>query len=158
MLHKEEAFMKSNIEMLERRRMRFLELYLIGFAAFIILSVTRFFFRLGGLNSQPIGTAVLFGLIISLLFLAISAVGYLTLGRKIKDDPSLKEALNDEMIQSLELRSWKAAYCGAVATTIFFAVAWFFYPVCDPVMIALTSVISGAGAYQATFYFKYRFL
>jgi hypothetical protein len=148
--------MKSDIETLEKRRMRFLELYLIGFAAFVILSVTRFFFRLSGLNSQPVGTAVLFGLIICLLFLSISVIGHLTLERKIKDDPGLKEALYDELIQSLELRSWKAAYCGAVATTIFFAVAWFFYPVCDPVMIALTSVINGAGAYQATFYFKYR--
>ncbi|MGB2897023.1 MAG: hypothetical protein WBB65_12755 [Anaerolineales bacterium] len=148
--------MKPDIEMLDKKRMQYLELYLIGFAAFIILSVTRFFFRLGGLNSHPIGTAVLIGLMISLLLLAISTLGSTLLGIKIKGNPDLKEALYNELIQSIEVHSWKAAYCGAVATTIFFAAAWFFYPVCDPVMVALTSIITGAGAYQATFYFKYR--
>lgn len=148
--------MKSDIEMLDKKRMQYLELYLIGFTAFIILSITRFFFRLGGLNSHPIGTAVLIGLMISLLLLSISTLGSMLLGRKIKDNPDLKEALNNELIQSIEVRSWKAAYCGAVAATTFFAAAWFFYPVCDPVMVALTSIITGAGAYQATFYFQYR--
>ncbi len=148
--------MNSDIEMLDKRRMRYLELYLIGSGAFIILSVARFFFRLGGLNSRPIGAVVLIGLILSLLLLALSALGSLLLGRKIKNNPKLEEALNNELIQSIEVRSWRAAYCGSVAVTTFFAAAWFFYPVCDPVMVALTSIITGAGAYQATFYFKYR--
>jgi drug/metabolite transporter (DMT)-like permease len=148
--------MNSDIEMLDKKRMRYLEWYLIGLVPFMILSVTRFFFRLGGLNSRPIGQAVFIGLILSLLLLAISTIGSAILGRTIRKEPSLKDALHNELVQSLEVQSWKAAYLGAVGTTIFFAAAWFFYPISDPVLVALTSIIAGAGAYQATFYFKYR--
>ncbi len=148
--------MNVDIESLDRRRMRYLEWYLIGFVPFLILSIARFFFRQGGLNDKPIGTAVLIGLLLSLLVIAVSTVRTVLLGRLINDSPDLKEALNNEMIQALEAGSWKAAYLGAVAVTVFFAVAWFFYPISDPVLVALTSIITGAGAYQANFYFRYR--
>jgi hypothetical protein len=148
--------MTSDIEMLDKKRMRYLELYLIGFVPFLILSLTRFFFRLKGLNSQPIGKAVLVGLITSLLLLSISTIRSSLLGKTIKEDPSIKDAMYNELIRSLEVQSWKSAYFGAISTTIFFAAAWFFYPISDPVLVALTSIIAGAGAYQATFYFKYR--
>jgi len=150
--------MKSDIENLDKRRMRYLEWHLIGSVLFLILSLTRFFFRLEGLNSQPIGKAVFVGLLLSLLILAVSTIGSALLGRAIRDTGTLSEALNDELIQALEIQSWKAAYLGSIAATIFFAAAWFFYPISDPVLVVLTSVIAGAGAYQATFYFKYRSL
>jgi hypothetical protein len=148
--------MNSNIEVLDKQRMRYLKLYLIGFVVFLTLSITRFFFRLGDLNAQPVGKAVLIGLLLSLLLLVISTIGSSTLERAIKDNPSLQDALNNELVQSLEVQSWKSAYLGAIATTIFFALAWFVYPISDPVLVALTSIIAGAGAYKATFYFRYR--
>ncbi len=150
--------MNSEIERLDRRRMRYLEWYLMGCIVFIILSVTRYFFRLGDLNASPVGKAVLYGLILSLLVLAASALASVRLGRKINQDPALKEALNNELVQALDVQSWKAAFFGAVGTTLFFALSWFFYPVCDPVMTALTAIIVGLGSYQGTFYFKYRSL
>ena len=146
----------SQIESLDRRRMRLLEWYLISCLVFLLLMVVRFFFRAGGLNSQPIGMAVLAGLIVTLLFLAGSAIGQALLARRISSDPSLEAALNNELIQSLEIQSWRAAYFATAGTTLFFAIVSFIYPVYDPVMIALTAIITGFGAYQATFYFKYR--
>jgi hypothetical protein len=148
----------TKIETLDRKRMRYLEWYLIGFGVFLALSITRFFFRGGGLNSQPIGTAVFIGLLVSLADVAVSTLGLALLGREIKADPSLRDALYNELVQSLETLSWKAAYISAIGTTSFFAAVSFFYPVCDPVLVALTSIIAGAGAYQAMFYFKYRSL
>ena len=148
--------MSSEVELLDKKRMRYLEWYLVGFLLFVILSVTRFFFRQGGLNSQPVGKAVFVGLMLSLLILIFSALGSAKLGRKMKEDPSLKEALDNELVQSLEVQSWKAAFWGAIGANLFFTLTWFFYPVCDPVMVVLTSFIAGIGAYQATFYFKYR--
>lgn len=148
--------MNPEIESLDKQRMRYLELTLIGIAAVLILSVIRFFFRLRDLNAQPIGIAVLIGLILSFLLMAFSAIGSARIGRKINKDPALKEALYNELVQSIEVKSWRAAFLGAVATTAFFALTYFFYPVCDPVMVALTSIIAGLGAYQGTFYFEYR--
>lgn len=150
--------MNSEIERLDQQRMRYLEWYLIGSIVFIILSVTRYFLRLGDLNASPVGQAVLYGLILSLLVLAVSALASTRLGRKINQDPALKEALNNELVQALDVQSWKAAFFGAIGTTMFFALSWFFYPVCDPVMVALTAIVVGLGSYQGTFYFKYRSL
>jgi hypothetical protein len=150
--------MLSQIESLDRRRMRLLEWYLVSFLLFLFLTLARFFFRAEGLNSQPIGIAVLAGLIATLLLQAGSALGAALLARRIRSDPSLEAALNNELIQSLETQSWRAAYFGAAGATLFFAIVSFFYPICDPVMIALTTIITGLGAYQATFYFKYRSL
>jgi uncharacterized membrane protein len=148
--------MKSEIENLDKKRLRNLELYIIGVAFFMLLSITRFFFRLGGLNSRPIGKAVLLGLILSLILIALGTVRSAILWRTIKDEPHLMEAMNDEWVQALEVRSWKAAFIAAVGTTFFFAIASSFYPVTDPVLTALTAGIAGAGAHQATFYFAYR--
>ena len=148
--------MESEIENLDKKRLRNLELYITGVAVFVLLSITRFFFRGAGLNSQPIGKVVLIGLILSLILIALGTMRSAILWRMIKDEPHLMEAMNDEWVQALEVRSWKAAFLGAVGTTFFFAIASSFYPVCDPVLTALTSGIAGAGAHQATFYFAYR--
>ena len=148
--------MSSSVERLDQRRMRLLEWYLVSFVVFLLLMLARFFFRAEGLNSQPIGIAVLAGLIVTAVVQAGSAVGQAWLARRIRREPSLEAALNNELIQSLETQSWRAAYFGAAGATVFFAIVSFFYPVCDPVMIALTTIITGFGAYQGTFYFKYR--
>ena len=148
--------MNSEIEVLDKKRMSYLEWFLVGFGVFLILSITRFFFRLGGLNSQPVGYAVLVGLILGLAVMAFSTYKSAILARKIKDDPGLEEALYNELVQSLEVQSWKAAYIGAIGTTVFFALVGSFYPICDLVLVALTSIFAGAGANRATFYFKYR--
>ena len=148
--------MDSEIERLEKKRMRYLELNLVGFFIFLILSLVRFFFRAGDLNATPIGKVVLVGMILGVLILGGSALGSAMLGRRFKSDPYLKEALFNELVQMVELESWKAAYIGATASTVFFAIACFLYPIYDPVLVALNSIITGAGAYQLTFYLKYR--
>jgi len=148
--------MLTDVEHLDRRRIKLLEWYLISFVVFLILILVRFFFRAEGLNSQPIGIAVLSGLILTTLIQAGSALSQALLARRIRSDPGLEAALNNELVQSLETQSWRAAYFAATGTVLFFAVVSFFYPICDPVMIALTAIITGFGGYQATFYFKYR--
>lgn len=148
--------MNSEIERIDSQRMRYLAWFLMGSIAFIPLTLVRFFFRLDGLNDQPIGVLVLSMLILTLLVLCYSAYRTMLLARQIRRDPRLEAALNNEFVRALDAQSWKTAYFGAAGTAVFFAVVGFFYPVCDPMMTALTSIVTGAGAYQATFYFKYR--
>lgn len=148
--------MESEIERLDRMRMRYLEWYLIGIIIFLILFLLRYFFRLRGLNAQPIGIAVLAGLFLCVGLIAFSTYKSAILARVIKGDPLLEEALYNEMVQSLETQSWKAAFIGSIAATSFFAVIEFIYPICDLVLVALTSMIVGFGVNRATFYFKYR--
>jgi len=150
--------MSSEIEIWEKRRMRSLEWLLVGFVVFMILSIIRFFFRASGLNSKPIGWVVLAGMILSVLILALGSLGLAKMNSRFKQDPALKEALMNELVAYIELKSWKAAYIGAIATTMFFAVTCFFYPVYDPVLISLTAIVAGAGSYFLTFYINYKSL
>ena len=148
--------MNTDIEFLDQQRMKYLKWYLIGFVIFMVLMLTRHFFRLDGLNSKPIGTAVLIGLFATLLTQVICLIKSALLVRDIHQDPRLEAALNNELVKSLETQSWIAAYIGSAGMTLFFAITWSFYPICDPVTISLTSIVAGAGASRAYFYFKYK--
>ena len=148
--------MNTDIEYLDQQRMKFLKWYLVGFGIFMILMLTRHFFRLSGLNSQPIGNVVLTGLFLTLLLQVICVIQSALLERNIHQVPHLEAALNNELVKSLTTQSWVAAYVGTSAMTLFFAITWSLYPICDPVTISLTSIIAGAGASRAYFYFKYK--
>jgi hypothetical protein len=150
--------MTSDIEFLDHRRMTFLKWYLIGFGLSMLLMLTRYFFRLGGLNSQPIGMAVLIGVVVTLLLQVICLIGSAFLERDIHQDPHLEAALHNELVKSLMTQSWLAAYIGSAGMTLFFAITWSFYPICDPVTISLTAITAGAGASRAYFYFRYKML
>ena len=148
--------MKTDIEFLDQERMKFLKWYLVSFAIFMFLMLTRHFFRLGELNSQPIGIAVLIGLILTLLLQVFCLTRSALLEREIRHNPRLEAALNNELVNALMTQSWIAAYIGASGMTLFFALTWFVYPICDPVTICLVSIAAGAGASRGYFYFKYK--
>jgi len=146
----------TDIESFDRMQLRNLRAYLLFFSHFVILMLVRFFFRASGLNETPIGIAVLIGLIVSAIGQAMFVLLQARTAVKINKDPHLKAAFSSELLQHLEAQAWKGAYVGAAGTVLFFAVVSSFYPVCDPLMIALTTIAVGAGAQRATFYFKYR--
>jgi hypothetical protein len=148
--------MNSDIEFLDQKRMTFLKWYLIGFGISMLLMLTRHFFRMDGLNSQPIGIAVLIGVVVTLLLQAICLVRSALLERDIHQDPRLEAALHNELVKSLITQSWMAAYVGSAGMTLFFAITSSFYPICDPLTISLTSIVAGAGASRAYFYFRYK--
>jgi hypothetical protein len=144
--------MADEIEVMEARGRSYLKGYLIAFYIFMFLWIVRFFFRESGLNYEPIGYLVLAGLIIMVLIQAFF-MGRLALWKKkVRGDSRLNAALNNELIKLYELRSWKIAFLSAVGSTFFFAVVSFFYPICDLVLVALTSLIVGGGAHMTAFY------
>jgi hypothetical protein len=150
--------MLTEIERLDRKRLRILGVYVTSFASFVILSLIRFFFRAYGLNQQPIGVVVLIGLGITLVVMVACVTRQAFLAARTNKDPKLKAAFASEMLLHLDAQAWRAAYIGTAVTVLFFAIASSFYPVCDPLMIALTSIIVGAGVQRAAFFFKYRSL
>jgi hypothetical protein len=99
---------------------------------------------------------VLVGAVLTLFLQAICLVQSALLERDIHQEPHLEAALNNELVKSITTQSWVAAYIGTSAMTLFFAITSSFYPICDPVTISLTSIVAGAGASRAYFYFKYK--
>jgi hypothetical protein len=148
--------MDNEIESIDRKRRSFLRGYLVAFAVFVILMIIRFFFRAADLNREPVGIAVLVGLVIAVAVQAIYMMGLAFLQRRIRKDPSLREALDNELVRLCELRSWKTAFFASIGTAFFFALVAFFYPICDLMLVALMATVVGAGAYRAAFYFIYR--
>ena len=148
--------MENKIEILDQSRMKYLEGYLISFSICLVLILTRHFFRLDDLNAKPIGGVVLLGLILTVLLQAYFVARSASLERDIRQNPGLEAALNNELVKSMMTESWVAAYIGTSAMTVFFAISGFFYPVCDPVTIALASIAAGAGANRGYFYFRYK--
>ena len=123
--------MDMNIEALDKKRIKLLELHLVGFFLFLVFSTTRFFFRSGDLNSMAIGNAVLAGAILGVLIISFSTLRLGMLHNQIKTNPALKEALYNELVRTIACESWRAAYIGAAASTVFFAIVCFFYPIYD---------------------------
>jgi len=148
--------MTTDIEYFDQKRMMYLKWYLICFTTSFVLLLTRHFFRLSGLNSQPIGIAVLVGAVIGVVGQAIFIIGLSLIKRDISRDPHLETALNNELVRTLYAQSWVAAYAATSITTLFFAISTSFYPICDAVSISLTSIMAGAGASQAYFYIRYK--
>ena len=97
--------MVSDIEVLDQKRMTFLKWYLVGFGLCMLLMLTRHFFRRAGLNSQPIGIAVLIGAIVGLLLQVVFLVRSALLEKDIRQDPRLEAALNNELVKSLMTQS-----------------------------------------------------
>jgi len=148
--------METEIERLDRLRLRYLGAYLSFSGVALVLFLVRFFFYAYGLNGSPAGMAVLIGLFVTVPASGLCVLGQGLLWARIRKDPRLKEALDDELLRAIEAQAWKAAYVGSAATVLFFAIASSMVHVCDGVTIALTTILVGAIAQRAAFYVKYR--
>ena len=93
--------MEKDIEFLDQRRMTYLKWYLIGFTIFLVLMLTRHFFRIDGLNMELIGYIVLTGIILALVVIVISLILSAFLERDIHQDPRLHAALNNELVDKI---------------------------------------------------------
>lgn len=143
-------------ERLETQRMLYLRGYIIAVIAFMVLWITRFFFRAGEVNSEPIGIVVLIGLIITAIVYSYYMLRLAVLNSQIAKDPEISAALNNEMYQLYSLRAWKPAFIASTGSTLFFALVAFVYPVFDLMFVALTAIIIGACAYLTSLYTMYR--
>jgi hypothetical protein len=150
--------MNFDTETMERRRLRLLEGYLLGLLGFLAFIIVRSVERSLNANAPPLGGVVLAGMVLSLLLCASCVVAYAVLASRIRRDPDLAEALDNELVRSYFSRSWVVAFIATAVTALVFALASSFSPVFrDPLMIALTSIIVGLTAHHVTFYLKVRF-
>lgn len=148
--------MNKDIENIDQMRMLYLKWHIVGFVIFMVLMLVRHFFRLSGLNEQLVGKIVLAGLIMSVIIQAVFVLLSALLENEIRTDPHLKNSLHNELVQSINLQAWIAAYIGAAGITVLFAITGFFYPLCDPMTISLSAITMGAGAQRIYFYTRYK--
>lgn len=150
--------MGSDIESMERRRLRLLEGYLFGLVLFLALLIARSIERAVVLHPPPLGGPVLAGMTLALLLCVSCVVAYAILASKIRRDPELAEALDNELVRAYFTGSWMVAFVAAAVTALIFAILAAYSPVFrDPLMIAFTTIIVGLTAHHISFYCKVRF-
>jgi hypothetical protein len=150
--------MGSEIEGLERRRLRLLEGYLIGQVAFLALMVSRSVERATIPDPPPLGGLVLTGMVLSVLLCVCCVLAYAVLASRFRRDPELAEALDNELVRAYFTQSWMVAFIAAAAAVLIFAILAAYSPVFrDPLTIAFTTILVGLTAHWVAFYCKVRF-
>jgi hypothetical protein len=144
--------MTADIESIDRKGRRILQVYLIGAALFFASWLTRFILREIGVLIGGLSLALAVLLLAGAGVLVYSFVGMLGIRKKILSDPALKETLNDELVRFNSMKAFRYGFFAMMAGLVFFAVFNFIFPVKDFFAAILTLFFVGAWGYMFAFY------
>lgn len=147
-----ENLVTIQIEIFDEKRKQYRGGGLIGSVVFFIFWIGYVILMLSGQTMDILRTILLAILILSILLQAYFAVRSISLEWKIKKDPILQEALNNELIQYHELQAWRASFFSMVAFIILAAITSIFVRIHDPMLIFLTILVIGFGTHNAAVY------
>jgi hypothetical protein len=143
--------MSNQIEKLESERRKNTKGLFLVQSLFLLFWLLRFFLRSSGILYEPmrsIGIAVLIAALIAQVYYVIK-LAYIA--KKMKSDPELFSALNNELVQLNELKSWKTAFFSTVGCLLFLGLISFIFPIEDLIFVILTAILTGSGAYNLAF-------
>lgn len=144
--------MTTKIEQLDRKRTAYRRGYVIWLIVFVIAWVTRSILKLFEIEIDILETVLLIILVLSVAIQAYYAVKENLLKREIKNDPFLEGALNNELVRLNELKAWRAAFFTVIVYTILVAILSLFITINDLMMIFITALLIGFGAYNLAAY------
>jgi hypothetical protein len=148
--------MTTKIELFDQKRQINRRGFLIWSGIFFISWFIRSSLKLLEVQNDPVYIVLLIVLLASIFFQAMYAFKDRKLSAEMKDDPLLKEAMNDELIQLNELRAWKAAFFALIGFIIFSAILSLLIPINDLMIIFLTALLVGFGTRNMTVFFLNR--
>ena len=148
--------MTSKIELLDKKRKSYRKGYVIGFFIFLITWLVR-----SAIKTLYVGvTSLQDGLLAVLILVALVQAYYVRKETRLKDefrnDKFIAEALNDELVQLNELKAWRMAFFSLIGYIVLIAVLSFFVAFNDLMMLLITAIMIGFGAYNTTVYFLNR--
>jgi hypothetical protein len=148
--------MTDSIEDLDRKRRRYLLIYLLSFGVFFLTFTLRFILKNAGvaLGASDWILGITFGL--SLPFQAYGAWGLNSVRRQVKRDPEKYAALYDELVKYQEMKAWKFGFIGMAACLAVFCVASIFATIKDIPSLMFISLWAGFGGYHLSFYLMNR--
>lgn len=144
--------MTTQIEMFDQKRKHYRGGGLIGSAVFLLFWIGYVILRLSGQSLDLLRTILLTMLVISVVFQSYFGFRAISLERKIKKDPSLNEALNNELVQHQELKAWRASFFSVIGFIILAGIVSIFVKIYDPMLIFLTALLIGFGTHNAVVY------
>lgn len=141
--------------MLDQKRKNYRKGYVIGFFVFLIIWITRSAMRT--LDYGDYLQDVLLGFLILTALVQAYFVGKeARLKDEFRNDKFISEALNDELVQLNELKAWRTAFFALIGYITLIAVLSFFVVFNDLMMLLITAILIGLGAYNTAVYFLNR--
>lgn len=144
--------MTTKIEELDQKRKKnrlgFLIWSITFFTAWFIRSALKIF----EVDNDLFYILLMIVLLLSIAFQVLFAIKDRKVNTNIKNDPLLKEALNDELVQLNSLKAWKIAFFATIGFVVFSAILWLLIDINDMMLIFLTTLLVGFGAYNISVY------
>lgn len=144
--------MTTQIEIYDQKRKLYRGGGLIGAVIFFITWIGYAIMRIARVNNDLLRSVVLGVLILAVIFQAYFAVRNVLLERKIKKDPQLQEALNNELVQLNELKAWRASFFATIIFIVIAAVVSIFIQINDYMLVFLTALLTGFGTHNIAVY------
>ena len=142
----------TQIETYDQKRKQYRGGGLIGSVIFFIAWIGYVIVRFSGPKNDLGRTVVLVVLILAIVFQAYFAIRNVILERRIKKDPVLREALNNELVQLNELKAWRVSFFSVIGFIILSAVLSIFIQINDIMLVFLTTLLIGFGTHNAAVY------
>jgi hypothetical protein len=144
--------MTNEIELIDRKRRKFLRVYLAFLIIFFVTWMARFFLRETSSLSTVMNRIAIGVLVAALLVKSIAVLGLNRIRARIEKDPALREALDNELVRHYRAKSWKYAFLAVMACLVVFAVFNVFSPIKDFFAVVLTAFWAGVVGYLYAFY------
>ena len=106
--------MTTQIEIYDQKRKYYRGGGLIGSIVFFIAWIGYVILRLSSSASEFARTLVLVILILSVIVQAYYALRVNLIEKDIRQDPKMKEALNNELVQLNDLKAWRASFFAVI--------------------------------------------
>lgn len=144
--------MLTQPEILYNLRKKYRGAHVLGLGMFTLAWIARSIYKVTNSENERLHLVIFIFLLLSLFYLAFYAIRLNIVEHKINNDPSLKEALHDELFQLHELRAWKTAFFCLMSFNILMAIFSLFVVIDDIMLIFITSFLVGFGSYSLTMY------
>lgn len=145
--------MTTQIEIYDQKRKYYRGGGLIGSIVFFIAWIGYVILRLSSSASEFARTLVLVILILSVIVQAYYALRVNLIEKDIRQDPKMKEALNNELVQLNDLKAWRASFFAVIGFIVLAAITSFFVQINDLMLIFLSALLVGFGTHNTAVYF-----
>jgi len=144
--------MKKDIEFLDRRRRRYIKIYFLSLAVFNLAWIPRLILKSMAALPVTADRILIAALALTVPFQGYSSIALASINRKIRKDPHLKSALNNELFLIHDMKAWKAGFFSMAGCLTVFSVVSLFLRF-DVIPVAMTALWTGMGGYNISLYY-----
>jgi hypothetical protein len=145
--------MTTQIEAYDRSRKQYRGGLIFSSIVFFVAWIGYVVVRLSSRSMQVLHILVMVTLFASLIVQVYFAFRSTLLERRIKKDPQLKEALNNELVELNELKAWRASFFSVIGFAAVTALASFFVQINDIMLVVLTAFLVGFGTHNTVVHY-----